>query len=91
MLWLFNIFVLFLSPWIRIQKTPESGSKTLRGATLQKSVDPGLDLVEEGLGWARVEDPGLEEGAPLPWEHIQGTAVIRAQGARIAGLQQQQC
>ena len=38
MLWLFNSFYLFLSPWIRIpiqiQKTPESGSETLQGIVL---------------------------------------------------------
>ena len=45
MLWLFNIFDLFISPldpdpenlWIRIQKTSESGSKTLAERILRGS------------------------------------------------------
>ena len=38
MLWLFNIFDLFLSPRFRIQKTPESGSETLALGTEIKIV-----------------------------------------------------
>jgi hypothetical protein len=31
---------------------------------------PDLDLVEESLRGASIEDPGLEEGAALPVENV---------------------